>query len=59
MSCFFRSYLLLLILLFEAYGETCVGAGTVSCATAKRKGSSEVKGIDLRPVKLSKRPEEI
>lgn len=41
MSCFFRSPLLLLIFLFETYGETCVGAGTVSCTTAKVKGSSE------------------
>lgn len=46
-SCFFRSHLFLLIFLFEAYGETCVGAGTVSCTTAKCKGSSEVKGMIL------------
>lgn len=51
----FSSPLLLLIFLFETYGETCVGAGTVSCATAKVKGSSETQGIDLRPVKLIKR----
>lgn len=55
MSGFFCSFLLLLIFLLETYGETCVGAGTISCATAKVKGSSETWGVDLRPVKRIQR----
>lgn len=55
--CFFCSPFLLLISLLETYGETCVSAGTVSCATAKVKGSSETWGIDLGPVKVINRPE--